>query len=178
MYSTKYDSQIGELMLASDGNNLIGLWMDGQKYHGGTLFEEYIEKDSLPVFIAVKKWLDKYFAGQNPPIKDIAIAPIGKKYQKDIWDELCKIPYGETTSYGMIRDKVARIPGNENLTNRVTGGAIGRNPISVIIPCHRVVGYDGNLTGYAGGIDRKIRLLEIEGADMSRLYKPKEKRPV
>ena len=176
MYFTKYISPIGELVLASDGKGLTGLWMDGQKYHGGKILDGASEKEDVTVFKEVKRWLDDYFAGRNPSIKGIHLAPIGKEYQQDVWNALCDIPYGETTSYGRIRDKVAKIQGNEGLTNRNIGWAVGHNPISIIIPCHRVVGYDGNLTGYAGGIERKIQLLELEGTDMSRLYMPKDRK--
>ena len=173
MYSTRYDSPLGELMLASDGESLTGLWMDGQKYHGSTLFKDIVEKDDLPVFEKTEKWLNEYFAGNNPPIADVPLAPIGKKYQQDVWKMLCDIPYGTTTSYGKIKNKIIEIPGNERMTSRLVGSAVGHNPISIIIPCHRVVGFDGNLTGYAGGLDRKVLLLDLEGADISRLYRPK-----
>ena len=154
MYKTTYKSPLGELILASDGENLTGLWIKGQKYFGG---EGLAKKDDLAVFDKTKKWLDSYFAGKKPKISDIPLAPAGSDFRKSVLDILCDIPYGETVTYGSIAKKLGSCA-------QAVGGAVGHNPISIIIPCHRVVGTNGSLTGYAGGIDKKIELLKLEGA--------------
>lgn len=171
-YSTHYTSPLGLMLLASDGDNLAGLWFEGQKHFGGTVAEAMTEKDRLPVFIAAKNWLDKYFAGERPAIADLPLAPIGGAFRKAVWDILCEIPYGKYITYGDIAKTVAARTGKTTMSGQAVGGAVGHNPISVIIPCHRVVGANGSLTGYAGGIGKKIKLLEHEGADLSRLFVP------
>jgi len=173
-YKASYSSPVGMLMLASDDKNLVGLWLEGQKYHGGTIKEEMVKKEDLPVLTAAKKWLDKYFSGDKPPIKDLPLAPIGGDFRRAVWDILCEIPYGEYITYGDIAKKMAVRAGKESMSSQAVGGAVGHNPISIIIPCHRVVGANGSLTGFAGGIDKKIKLLKHEGADMSKLYVPKK----
>ena len=171
-YSTYYSSPIGVLMLASDGEKLIGLWVEDQKYFAATVKDDIEEKNDLPVFIAVKKWLDSYFSGEKPEIPESLLAPSGGEFRKKIWDVLCEIPYGEVVTYGDIAKKMAKIRGKEKMSAQAVGGAVGHNPISIIIPCHRVVGAKGSLTGYASGIDRKIKLLKHEKLDMSNLYVP------
>lgn len=171
-YSTHYTSPLGLIMLASDGDSLVGLWIEGQKYFGDTVDEDMTEKDGLPVFTATKNWLDKYFAGQKPAISDLPLAPIGGAFRKAVWDILCEIPYGEYITYGDIAKVVAVRMGKVSMSSQAVGGAVGHNPISIIIPCHRVVGANGSLTGYAGGISKKIKLLEHEGVDMSQLFVP------
>jgi len=171
-YCANYSSPIGKILLASDGENLIGLWNENQKYHGGTVKEPMIEKSDLKVFINTKKWLDTYFANRKPLISELPLAPIGGEFRKVVWKILCEIPYGETTTYGEIAKKVASGLGKEKMSSQAVGGAVGHNPISIIIPCHRVVGKNGSLTGYAGGIDKKVKLLEHEGANMSSLFIP------
>jgi len=171
-YSTHYSSPLGLLMLASDGDNLIGLWIEGQKYFGGTVDEDMTEENDLPVLTATRNWLDKYFAGQKPSIFDLPLAPFGGAFRKAVWDILCEIPYGEYITYGNIAKKMATRMGKASMSSQAVGGAVGHNPISIIIPCHRVIGANGSLTGYAGGISKKIELLEHEGVDMSRLFVP------
>lgn len=173
MYSTTYRSPVGEMTLASDGENLTGLWIEGQKYHGGSA-EELTGKSDLPVFSAAKSWLDRYFSGARPAISELPLAPQGGAFRRDVWALLCEIPYGETVTYGEIAEKMAKKMDRASMSGQAVGGAVGHNPISVIIPCHRVVGANGSLTGYAGGIDIKIKLLELEGADMTRLFVPKK----
>ena len=173
-YSTKYQSPVGTLTLACDGDNLTGLWMKGQKYHGNTLPEAVIAKNDIPVFVVATKWLDRYFAGEKPVISELPLAPIGSEFRHGVWSILCEIPYGEVTTYGDIAKKMAVRLGKKSMSSQAVGGAVGHNPISIIIPCHRVVGSNGSLTGYAGGIETKIRLLELEGVDMSRLFVPKK----
>ncbi|MDV0446001.1 Methylated-DNA--protein-cysteine methyltransferase [Methanimicrococcus sp. At1] len=173
-YSTNYPSSLGLITLASDGENLIGLWIEGQKYHGDTVKEEMIQNDDLPVFESAKNWLDRYFKGEEPAISELPLAPIGGEFRRAVWKILCEIPYGEYITYGDIARKVAVQMNKTSMSGQAVGGAVGHNPISIIIPCHRVVGSNGSLTGYAGGIDKKIKLLEHEGVDTSCLSVPKK----
>ena len=171
-YKTTYTSPVGLITLACDGDNIIGLWNEGQKYHGSNISAEMIIKDDLPVFEATKKWLDRYFAGKNPAISELPLAPIGGEFRQIVWNILCQIPYGEVMTYGHIAKMVAAKRNKETMSSQAVGGAVGHNPISIIIPCHRVVGTNGSLTGYAGGVNMKVKLLELEGVDMSRLFVP------
>ncbi len=172
-YRVTYPSPIGTITLACDGDNLVGLWIKGQKYHGDTIPEEMVEKNDVPVFDAAKKWLDRYFAGERPAISELPLAPIGGEFRQGVWGILCEIPYGEVITYGDIAKKMAVKMGKDNMSSQAVGGAVGHNPISIIIPCHRVVGSNGSLTGYAGGVHTKVKLLELEGVDMSNLFVPK-----
>ncbi|MCI9156887.1 MAG: methylated-DNA--[protein]-cysteine S-methyltransferase, partial [Lawsonibacter sp.] len=117
-------------------------------------------------------WLDRYFAGERPAISELPLAPIGSEFRKEVWQVLCEIPYGETTTYGEISQKIAARRGLERMSAQAVGGAVGHNPISIIVPCHRVVGSNGSLTGYAGGLQKKIKLLTHEGVDMERFFVP------
>lgn len=173
-YTTHYRSMIGSIMLASDGDALIGLWMDGQKYFGGTVTEEFAPKENLPVFTAARRWLDSYFSGKKPPISDLPLAPRGSGFRKGVWDILCEIPYGDYATYGEIAKAMAVRVKKESMSSQAVGGAVGHNPISIIIPCHRVVGANGSLTGYAGGVAKKIALLEHEGVNVARFFVPKK----
>lgn len=160
-YLKKYSSPIGILTLSSDGENLTGLWIEGQKYFGRTLEKETSEKD-LAVFEKAAEWLDSYFRGERPKMC-LPLAPKGSDFQKEVWKILMTIPYGETITYSQIAKKIAEKRGIPSMSAQAVGGAVGHNPISIIIPCHRVVGSDGSLTGYAGGIQKKKALLQIEG---------------
>ncbi|MBC8577771.1 methylated-DNA--[protein]-cysteine S-methyltransferase [Yanshouia hominis] len=171
-YKTTYPSPLGNLTLASDGENLVGLWIEGQKYHGDTIPETMTENNHLPVFDAAKEWLDRYFAGEKIAIHELSLAPIGGDFRQSVWRILCEIPYGEVITYGGIAKKMAEKAGKEKLSAQAVGGAVGHNPISIIIPCHRVVGSNGSLTGYSGGIAAKTKLLELEGVDMTHLFAP------
>ena len=174
-YTTLYPSvELGPLTLASDGEHLVGLWLPGQKYYGATLEGKVAEDDSLPVFAQVKEWLDRYFAGEQPPIFALPLAPIGTDFRHRVWRKLITIPYGQTRTYGQLAQELADEDGNDKMSAQAVGGAVGHNPISIIIPCHRVVGADGSLTGYAGGVEKKVFLLEHEGVDMSGLTVPKK----
>jgi methylated-DNA-[protein]-cysteine S-methyltransferase len=173
-YSAFFDLPLGKITLASDGESLAGLWLDGQKYYGGTLNGKMTEKDGIPVFDKTKKWLGRYFNGEKPAISELNLAPVGGEFRQEVWKILCGIPYGEVVSYGEIAKKIAAKMNKESMSGQAVGGAVGHNPISIIIPCHRVVGTNGSLTGYAGGIDVKIKLLELEGVDTSRLFIPKK----
>ena len=162
MYTYHYDSPIGGITLASNGEELTGLWFDGQKYFGSTLDSKNEDSDVLcGIFHETAHWLDIYFAGNEPdfipPIK-----LIGSEFRKEVWEILQEIPYGKTITYGDIASKIATKRNIERMSAQAVGGAIGHNPIGIIVPCHRVIGTDGNLTGYAGGIERKEALLKLE----------------
>ncbi len=172
MYKSYYNSPLGKMILVSDGKNLIGLWIEGQKYFLGNIKEELVLKDDLNVFKRSKEWLDKYFNNENPSILDVSLLPNGTEFNKRVWNELCKVPYGETITYGKIAEKLGLNRGY----SQAVGNAIGHNPIMIIIPCHRVIGKNGNLTGYAGGIDNKIKLLKLEGINTDKMHLPKKNR--
>jgi methylated-DNA-[protein]-cysteine S-methyltransferase len=171
-YQTTYPSPVGIITLASDGNGLVGTWIKGQKYHGATIPEGAIVLGDMPIFDTVKKWLNKYFAGEKPDISELPLSPIGSGFRQEVWSILCEIPYGEVITYGDIAKKMAAKMNKESMSSQAVGGAVGHNPISIIIPCHRVVGSNGSLTGYAGGVHNKVKLLELEGTDMSGLFVP------
>lgn len=162
IYTQKYHSPIGELLIAEKDNALIGLWIEGQNYFLSTLKENMIPNDNSYVLKQTYKWLDRYFAGDKPSPSELPLAPTGSEFRQLVWEILCGIPYGETTTYGAIAKQVATLRGVSQISAQAVGGAVGHNPISLIIPCHRVVGSDGSLTGYAGGIDKKIWLLNHE----------------
>jgi methylated-DNA-[protein]-cysteine S-methyltransferase len=172
-YFTTHPSPIGILTLACDRDSLVGLWMEGQKYHGGAISEKMTEENGMPILDAAKKWLDRYFAREKPAIAELRLAPAGSEFRQKVWSILCEIPYGKVITYGAIAKKIAVNMNKKNMSGQAVGGAAGHNPISIIIPCHRVVGANGNLTGYAGGIGLKTKLLELEGVDMSRLFTPR-----
>ena len=173
-YYTKYSTPIGMITLACHGDDLVGLWAEGQKYYGGTIPETMVEKNDVPVFDAARKWLDRYFAGENPNIGELPLAPIGGEFRQAVWKILCEIPYGKVITYGDIAKNIAMKMGREKMSSRAVGGAVGHNPISIIIPCHRVVGSNGSLTGFSGGIQMKAKLLELEGVDISSLFIPQK----
>ena len=160
-YIYRYDSPIGSMTMASNGKFLTGLWFDGQKNFAQTLSKPY-EKKRLPVFENTIRWLDTYFGGEIPdfmPELFLSTTP----FRKDVCDILLTIPYGQTMTYGDIAKVLSKKTGVEKMSPQAVGGAVEHNPVSIIIPCHRVVGADGSMTGYAGGIDRKKFLLEFEG---------------
>lgn len=173
-YLTNVQSPLGMLSIASDGENITGLWIERQKYYLGSISEKMEKKDDLPVFHNVREWLRAYFAGEKPEISKLPLRPAGSNFRQDIWQILCEIPYGEVVTYGSIAKKVAEKMGRDRMSSQAVGGAVGHNPISIIIPCHRVVGTSGSLTGYAGGIQLKIKLLEHEGVDMTHLFIPEK----
>lgn len=164
-YSTVYLSPIGLITLISDNNSIVGLYLEDQKNLLSDLHKEYIIKEDIPVLIKAKEWLRRYFAKENPEILDLPLAPMGTEFRKIVWKILCDIPYGEVATYGDVSKKVALIMRRDKMSAQAIGGAIKHNPISIIIPCHRVIGSDGNMTGYSGGISKKIKLLELEGRD-------------
>ena len=170
-YISKYQSPLGKILLAADNRGLTGLWFEGQKYFARGLEKEHIEKD-VPVFMQAKRWLTVYFSGEEPNFS-VPLHLIGTTFQNAVWEILRSIPYGRTVTYGEIAGKIAAERGVPHMSAQAVGGAVGHNPISILIPCHRVVGSNGSLTGYAGGIDRKIRLLELEQVDIGGFSIPK-----
>ncbi len=160
-FCTFYPSPVGRMLLASDGRALTGAWFLGQKYFPAA---PMTEDGSLPVFARTAAWLDGYFAGEEPDPRALPLAPAGSDFRQLVWELLLTIPYGETATYGALADKAARRLGRYTMSAQAVGGAVGHNPISVIVPCHRVVGADGSLTGYAAGIAVKSWLLQHEGA--------------
>ena len=166
-YGVHYKSPVGNILLASDDNNIIGLWIDEQKYIGNTMPRDIIENHDLPILREGIAWLDDYFAGSKPRLSRLSLAPIGGEFRQQVWRILIEIPYGELTTYGKIAEEVAKRMGKDRMSAQAVGGAVGHNPISIIIPCHRVVGTNKSLTGYAGGLDMKVKLLEHEGVDMT-----------
>lgn len=173
LYSMKYNSIIGELLLIEKDDFLIGVWMMNQKYFLGSenKSEEIIEKETK-VLLQTKNWLDRYFNNEKPSINELPIAFIGTEFRKEVWEILAEIPYGEVITYGEIARKIAKKRKIDRMSSQAVGGAVGHNPFTIIIPCHRVVGNNGNLTGYAGGLDKKIKLLTHEGLDMSKFFVP------
>lgn len=181
-YTAKYQSPVGEILLAADEIGLTGLWFDGEKFYADSLDPEHMEIDHsmevdpsrekvLPVFEAVRKWLDIYFSGKEPDFMP-PVHMIGSPFRLSVWELLRQIPYGETVTYGELAKMVAEKRGLSRMSAQAVGGAVGHNEISIIVPCHRVVGSDGSLTGYAGGVDKKERLLTLEGVGMEKLFVP------
>ena len=156
-FSTYLPSPLGLLYLTGRENALTGLYLDTQPHPPG------IQKDTLPVFRQAQTWLDAYFRGENPPVSAIPLAPAGTAFQRKVWDILLGIPYGRTRTYGDIAREMAALLGKEKMSAQAVGGAVGSNPISILIPCHRVVGANGQLTGYAWGLEKKEWLLRHEG---------------
>ena len=167
-----YDSPMGGILLAADEVGLTGLWFDGQKYFARDLPAERIERNT-PALSETGRWLDIYFTGKEPDFMP-PLHPIGSAFRQSVWKILLQIPYGQTTTYGEIARQLAEKQGRSKMSAQAVGGAVGHNEISILIPCHRVVGTSGSLTGYAGGIDKKIRLLELEHADMHRFFIPRK----
>lgn len=169
-YTTTYQSPLGGILLAADEIGLTGLWFEGEKFYACSLDPEHEER-IVPVFDVVKKWLDIYFSGREPDFMP-SIHMIGSEFRQQVWKILREIPYGETITYGALAERIARERGLKRMSAQAVGGAVGHNEISIIVPCHRVVGSDGSLTGYAGGVDRKKKLLTLEGVDMENFYVP------
>ena len=163
MYKSIYNSPLGPITLVSDGENLIGLYLEGQVHFEQTIKEEVITRDDLSVFMLINNWLDRYFTGETIGISDLPLCLEGTPFREAVWHILSKIPYGKLVTYGDIAKEMALLTGKDRMSSQAVGGAVGHNPISIIVPCHRVIGADGKLTGYAGGLDLKIKLLELEG---------------
>lgn len=158
--------------MASEGTALIGLWIEGQKYFADSIKEECTEKD-LDIFDDISRWLDIYFSGKEPDFTP-RILITSTPFRKAVAEIMLTIPYGKTMTYGKIANVIAKEKGIAKMSAQAVGGAVGHNSISIIIPCHRVVGTNGSLTGYAGGLDKKIQLLKLEKIDMSGFFVPKK----
>jgi methylated-DNA-[protein]-cysteine S-methyltransferase len=175
IYTCSYRAPMGAITASAQDDAITGLWFDGQKYFPpGT--QAWSMMPDYPVLVQLSAWLDAYFAGENPSIT-FSLAPRGSQFRQDVWRILREIPYGQTTTYGTIAKQLAdekrlangederavEEPGKRVVAAQAVGGAVGHNPISIVIPCHRVLGSTGSLTGYAGGLDKKIALLKLEG---------------
>ena len=160
MYTLITDTPLGKIQIAAEENALKGLWFIGQKYFP-TGTEAWIKENDYPVFLSLKAWLAEYFAGKKPEMR-IPLSPIGSDFRQTVWKILLEIPYGKTLTYGVISDRLTA--SGRKASAQAVGGAVGHNPISILIPCHRVLGSDGSLTGFAGGIEKKRALLELENA--------------
>lgn len=174
LFSCRYPSPVGSLTLVCGARHLVGLWLEKQKHCAETAGSELTERPDAPVLKLARAWLDAYFAGKRPGISTLPLAPAGSAFRQEVWKLLCAIPYGECRTYGEIARRVAAAMHKPRMSSQAVGGAVGHNPISIIIPCHRVVGAGGNLTGYGGGIAKKILLLEHEGVDMRRFFVPRK----
>ena len=172
VYASRYESPVGVLLLAERSGKLIGVWIEGQKYFLGSMRRQTLEFADTPILLQTKRWLDRYFNGEQPQISELPLAPEGSSFRNAVWQALCEIPYGETVTYGDIAQRIAERLGLSSMSAQAVGGAVGHNPISIIIPCHRVVGANGSLTGYAGGIQKKIQLLALEGVNVEKLSVP------
>lgn len=161
IYTSKYTSTLGDILLAADETGLTGLWFYGAKHFAEGLLDERCEA-STPILERTKEWLDIYFGGCEPDFTP-PLHPNGTEFQRSVWDMLLEIPYGKTVTYGDIACRL----GIGKMSAQAVGGAVGRNRISIIVPCHRVIGADGSLNGYAGGIDKKLALLTLEKADIA-----------
>ncbi len=164
IYTGIYKSRLGNILLASDEVGLTGLWFEGQRYFADTLPDKHIQQET-EILAETRKWLDVYFAGREPGFTP-PLHPDGSDFRQAIWSILLRIPYGQTVTYGEIAREIGKMKHIQHMSAQAVGGAVGHNKISVIIPCHRVVGADGSMNGYAGGTDRKRSLLELEHADI------------
>lgn len=173
-YMSNYNSIFGKIIIVVNDKALVGLWFERQKHEGWSVQGENIKTlEEHQIIQRTKKWLDDYFMGLRPSPKQLPLEPMGTKFQKCVWEILLSIPYGKTITYGEIAQIVAKYLGVKKMSSRAVGVVVGKNPISIIIPCHRVIGASGNLTGYAGGIDLKLKLLMHENVDTSNLNYPK-----
>ena len=172
MYTSHYDSPLGGILLAADDTGLTGLWFDGEKYFADVLDPEHKTQET-PILLEAKRWLGLYFSGQQPNFTP-PLHPIGSAFRQEVWELLLQIPYGQTTTYGELAKQLAAKHGLARMSAQAVGGAVGHNEISIIIPCHRVVGANGSLTGYAGGIDKKVKLLTLEKVPLNIFFIPKK----
>ncbi|MFP7663956.1 MAG: methylated-DNA--[protein]-cysteine S-methyltransferase [Corynebacterium pyruviciproducens] len=198
IYTMQYESPLGPIVVSCDDDAITGLWFEGQKYFGSTLPAESLPKESPspgpatstlspeatstpspatpqflhPLLAEATRWLDIYFSGRRPDCTPPLRLP-STPFRALVSEIMLAIPYGTTTTYAAIAAEVARRQGRSSSSAQAVGGAVGHNPISLIIPCHRVVGSNGSLTGYAGGLRRKVALLTLEGTDTSGLFSPR-----
>ena len=170
-YSYYPNSPVGKLLMTSDGQNLTSLQMNTQRYN--RLQSDWIMQDDLEIFNQTRQWLNDYWQGKKLSLKDLTLKPQGSDFRQKVWKILQEIPYGQYLTYGDIARRIARECGITKMSAQAVGGAVGHNPICIVIPCHRVIGSNGNLTGYDGGIDKKIILLQHEGFDISKFSLPR-----
>lgn len=171
LYCTNYDSPLGTILLLAADEALVGLWLPGQNVNKELLAQAQ-RRDHAPILELAKAWLDRYFCGQRPMPQEIPLEPRGSDFRRAVWRRLCRIPYGQLETYGQIAREMAEQSGGK-MSAQAVGGAVGHNPISLIIPCHRVIGANGNLVGYSGGLALKKRILKYEGIDIRTLSDPK-----
>ena len=169
-YTAAYQSSVGDVLLAADETGLTGLWFEGEKFYALSLDPEHEERET-PIFAITRRWLDIYFSGHEPDFMP-PVHMIGSEFRRCVWELLLQIPYGTTVTYGDLARQVARRRGLRRMSAQAVGGAVGHNEISIIVPCHRVVGTNGSLTGYAGGVDKKRILLELVGGDIEKFFVP------
>lgn len=166
IYVSSFSSPVGMMTVAGDGDHVTGLWFCGQKhYMSGTETCDIVLRDDTELFGRVKDWLGEYFDGKNPDAAAIPVSLGGSQFSLEVWEALREIKYGSTATYKDVAEAVARKAGKSRISPRAVGAAIGRNPVSILIPCHRVIGSDGSLTGYAAGTEIKLKLLRLEGAE-------------
>ena len=161
MYYCTYESKIGLLYLISDGKSLIGCCLEGQKYFPNNIDNYYLNEE-LSILVKSKEWLERYFNGENPSIDEIPLNYTGTEFRKTVWEVLKEISYGELVTYKHIAEIIAKGKGLKTMSAQAVGGAVGHNPLLIFIPCHRVIGTDGRLTGYAAGLENKKFLLNLE----------------
>ncbi len=169
IFIQRYHAFLGDILLTADEIGLTGLWFDGEK-HLTENPPKHTEKET-PILEETRRWLDIYFSGREPDFLP-PLHPVGTPFRQDVWEILLQLPYGRTTTYGAIAKQIAEKRGIKKMSAQAVGGAVGHNEISIIIPCHRVVGANGSLTGYAGGIDKKVELLKLERIDVRSLTRP------
>lgn len=171
-FTQHYHSPLGGILLAADEIGLTGVWFEGEKYFADHLPAKHTERET-PVLAEAKRWLDLYFSGKEPDFLP-PLHPVGSPFRQSVWELLLQIPYGKTTTYGALAQQLAERQGLPRMSAQAVGGAVGHNEISILIPCHRVIGSNGSLTGYAGGIDKKKKLLELEHTDITGFFVPKK----
>ncbi|MBE6640927.1 MAG: methylated-DNA--[protein]-cysteine S-methyltransferase [Ruminococcaceae bacterium] len=162
-YYDYYDSPVGRLTVAGDERNIVGLWLAHQRFYMDVLQGKECEEKETEVIRLAKRWLDRYFDGEKPEISELSIKFIGSDFRVLVWQMLAEIPYGKVITYGDLAKRIAEKRGIKAMSAQAVGGAVGRNPISIIVPCHRVIGANGSMVGYSGGVSAKIKLLELEG---------------
>lgn len=173
-YFSRYHSPLGTLTLLCDEDALIGLYRDTKNSNSKVILKDTLQNDNYLILKQTKEWLDRYFRGERPDISELKLKLIGGEFRQEVWSHLLQIPYGSVITYNDIAKKIALKRGIKKMSAQAVGGAVGNNPISIIVPCHRVIGASGNLIGYSGGMDMKIKLLKIESVDMSEFYEPKK----